>query len=58
MKPLSTDINSMLDELARSGFYGAIEIKLEDGKIVLIRKTQNYKPPMESPRYARNHESA
>jgi len=37
MKPIGTDINAMLRELAQSGFYGAIEIKLEDGKIVLIR---------------------
>jgi len=51
---LGTDFNAMLRELEQSGFYGAIEIKLEDGKVVLIRKTQNYKPPMESPRYAGN----
>jgi hypothetical protein len=51
-----TDLNAMIGELAHSGFYGAIEIKLEDGKIVLIRKTENYKPPMERPGYARNNQ--
>jgi len=48
-----TDLNATLRELERSGFYGSIEIKLEDGKIILIRKTENYKPPMGRPGYAR-----
>jgi len=56
MKPLSTDLNEMLRELAQSGFYGAIEVKLENGKIVLIRRTENYKPPLERPGYARNNQ--
>jgi hypothetical protein len=56
MKPVFMDINSMLREAAQTGFYGAIEIKLEDGKIVLIRKTENYKPPMERPGYAKNRQ--
>ena len=55
--PAGTDINRMLGELAHSGFYGAIEIKLEDGRIVLIRITENYKPPMERPGYARSKQS-
>jgi hypothetical protein len=53
---ISTDINATIRDLARSHFYGAIEIKLEDGKIVLIRKTENYKPPMEHPSNARTYE--
>ncbi|MBZ5615906.1 MAG: YezD family protein [Acidobacteriia bacterium] len=53
---MTTDINAMLRDLARSRFYGSIEVKLEDGKIVLIRKTENYKPPMGSPGYARTKE--
>ena len=57
MKPIRTDINSMLCELAHSGFYGAIEIKLEDGKVVLIRVTENYKPPMGRPGYARTNQN-
>jgi hypothetical protein len=54
MKSLTTDLNALIGELAQSGFYGAIEIKLEAGRIVLIRKTENYKPPMERPGYAKN----
>jgi hypothetical protein len=46
------DISSMLREAAQTGFYGSIEIKFESGKIVLIRTTENYKPPMEHPRHA------
>jgi len=53
-----TDFNATLRDLERNHFYGAIEIKLEDGKIVLIRKTENYKPPMGRPGYARNNQSA
>jgi|HubBroStandDraft_6_1064221.scaffolds.fasta_scaffold922272_2 hypothetical protein len=55
MKPVGTDINAMLRELAQSGFYGAIEIKLEAGRVVLIRTTENYKPPMERPEHAGNY---
>lgn len=56
MKPIDGDINLTLRELAKSGFFGAIEIKLEAGKIVLIRITENYKPPMEQPGYARSNQ--
>jgi len=52
MKPINGDINLTLRELAKSGFYGSIEIKLEAGKITLIRITENYKPPMERPQHA------
>jgi hypothetical protein len=52
---ITADITGMIRELARSHFYGAIEVKLEDGKIVLIRKTENYKPQMEHPD-ARNND--
>ena len=54
MKPVPDDMNQTLRELAKSGFYGAIEIKLEAGRIVLIRITENYKPQMERPRHAEN----
>jgi hypothetical protein len=53
MKELNNDLDAMLREFQQAGLYGAIEIKLEDGKIVLIRKTENYKPPMGRPGYAR-----
>jgi hypothetical protein len=49
MNSIKTDLNAMLCELPHSGFCGAIEVRLEDAKIVLIRKTENYKPPMERP---------
>ena len=51
---MTTDINATLRELAKAHFYGAIEIKLEDGRIVLIRKTENYKPQMERPEHGRH----
>lgn len=51
MKPVPNDMNETLRELAKSGFYGAIEIKLEAGKVVLIRITENYKPQMEHPQH-------
>jgi hypothetical protein len=56
MPSITTDMNATLKELAKAHFYGAIEIKLEDGRIVLIRKTENFKPPMEKPGYARTTE--
>jgi hypothetical protein len=34
---------SILEELQKQRFYGTIEIKLEAGKVVLIRKTQTLK---------------
>jgi len=52
MNLANKDMNSVLEDLERSHFYGSIEVKLEDGNIVLIRKTENYKPTMERPRYA------
>jgi hypothetical protein len=54
MKELNDDLDAMLRQFEQARLYGAIEIKLEDGKIVLIRKTENYKPPMERPGYVRN----
>jgi len=34
---------AMLMKLARDGFFGKIEISFENGKIVLLRKTQTIK---------------
>jgi len=53
---MTTDMNATLRELGRTHFFGAIEIKMEDGKIVLIRKTENYKPQMEHPEYGTGKE--
>jgi len=40
---ITSDITSVLKELAGSHFFGALEIKFEDGRIVLIRKTETFK---------------
>ena len=31
----------------QKGFYGAIEVKIEDGKIVHVFRKQGWKPPFE-----------
>ncbi len=37
-------IQALLQEMARHRFYGSLEIKLEAGKVVLLRKTETIKP--------------
>ncbi len=37
-------IHALLQEMARRRFYGSLEIKLEAGKVVLLRKTETIKP--------------
>jgi hypothetical protein len=37
-------IQVLLEEMARRRFYGSLEIKLEAGKVVLLRKTETIKP--------------
>lgn len=34
----------ILSKLSREHFYGTLEIKLESGKVVLLRKTETIKP--------------
>ena len=34
----------LLKELENQRFYGAVEIKFESGRLVLIRKTETIKP--------------
>jgi hypothetical protein len=34
----------ILKELVKSRFFGIIELRFEDGKVVHIRKTENIKP--------------
>ncbi len=41
-------IQALLQEMARRRFYGSLEIKLEAGKVVLLRKTETIKPTPES----------
>lgn len=45
MPPNTADI---IGNLERSHFYGSLELKYEDGRLVLIRKTETLKP-MEQP---------
>lgn len=36
-------IDELLQQMQKQRFYGALEIKLEAGKIVLVRKTETIK---------------
>ena len=49
------DINEMLRDLERSRFYGSVEVKLEAGRVVLLRKTENFLPKQISVTPRRNH---
>jgi hypothetical protein len=55
-----TEVEEILRELERQRFYGSLEIKLEAGRVVLMRKTETLKPAPENCRDNRggNHESA
>jgi hypothetical protein len=46
---MTPEIRELTTELERSRFYGSLELKYEDGRLVLIRKTETFKPPMEHP---------
>jgi hypothetical protein len=37
-------IGDLLSDLEQARFFGAVEIKFEAGRIVLIRKTETLKP--------------
>lgn len=43
-------LDQLLLELERQRFYGSLEIKLEGGKVVLLRKTETIKPTEENRR--------
>ena len=38
------DVINLLHQLERSGIFGSIEIKMECGQVVLVRKTETIKP--------------
>ena len=38
-------LGRLLADLQRQRFFGSIELKLEAGRVVLIRKTETLKPP-------------
>ena len=46
----------LLDELMTDGFFGSVEIKFENGQIVLIRKTETIKPAEQASRNNRGHQ--
>ena len=37
-------LNELLREFARDQFYGSLEIKFEHGQVVLIRKSETFRP--------------
>jgi hypothetical protein len=47
MTPDASNIPQFLEQLRQSRFYGSLEIKLEAGRIVLLKKTETIKPAEE-----------
>jgi hypothetical protein len=45
---VTQDIPELVSGLEQSRFYGSLELKYEDGRLVLIRKTETFRP-MEKP---------
>lgn len=45
---MTQDISDLTRELEKSRFYGSLELKYEDGRLVLIRKSETFRP-MEKP---------
>jgi hypothetical protein len=41
---MERDVSELLRQLKRERFCGVLEIKLEDGQAVLLRKTETSKP--------------
>jgi len=41
---VTQNIADLIRELETSRFYGSLELKYEDGRLVLIRKSETYKP--------------
>jgi len=39
-----SSVENLLADLERQRFYGSLEVKLEAGKVVLLRKTETIKP--------------
>ncbi|HWG59489.1 MAG TPA: hypothetical protein VN661_10635 [Candidatus Acidoferrales bacterium] len=48
----------LLTELAAARFYGSVEVRFDNGKITVIKKTESIKPTSGDPRNNRgsNHE--
>lgn len=45
---MTQEISELARELEKSRFYGSLELKYEDGRLVLIRKSETFRP-MEKP---------
>ena len=45
---MTQNIPELINDLEQSRFYGSLELKYEDGRLVLIRKSETLKP-MEKP---------
>lgn len=41
-------LNELLREFEHSQLYGSLEIKFEHGKVVLIRKSETFRPTVEN----------
>ncbi len=51
-------IDDMLKELERNRFYGSLELKLEAGRVVLLKKIETIKPEPEDRRNNRGANDA
>ena len=47
-----SDITQFLRELEAARFFGSVELKFEAGRVVLIRKSETFKPT--EPNYGNN----
>jgi hypothetical protein len=47
-----TELIKLLQQLETSRFYGSIEIKMEAGRVTIVRKTESWKPT--EPNYRNN----
>jgi hypothetical protein len=50
------ELVQLLRQLEETRFYGAVELKYEAGRVVLIRKSETFKPC--EPRYGKNRSTA
>ena len=53
---MTPDIPELISALEQSQFYGSLELKYEGGRLMLIRKSETFKP-MEKPTGYDNHHS-
>lgn len=51
---MSVELTNLLAALEQQRFFGTLEVKIEAGRVVLMRKTETIKPDCRDPR-GRNH---